>query len=97
MTKIIRRETRKRGFFGWIFLLLFIAFNLIMLAWLVSYWNVLSNSAATTDAEKVGTAIGGTIGSGILLAVWALGDIILGLFVLLTRGRKTIIERTVEA
>ena len=95
MTTIIRKEVRKRGFLGWIFLLLFIAFNLLMLAWLVGYWSMLGGMQPGSDAEEAGRAIGGAIGSGMLLTVWALGDIILGLFVLLSRGRKTIIEETV--
>lgn len=97
MARIIRKETRKRGFFGWLFLLLFIGFNLLMLLWLVSYWSHLGALSPASDAERAGTAIGGTIGSGMLITLWAMGDIILGLFVLLTRGRKTIIEETVEA
>jgi hypothetical protein len=97
MARIIRKETRKRGFFGWLFLLAFIGFNLLMIAWLVQYWSTLSQMTATSDAEKVGAAIGGTLGSGMILTLWALGDVILGIIVLLTRGRKTIIEETVEA
>lgn len=97
MAKIIRKEIRKRGFFGWLFLLTFIGFNLLMAAWLFSYWGSLSQLNAASDAEKAGAVIGGTIGSGMILSVWCFGDIILGLFVLLTRGRKTIIEETVEA
>jgi hypothetical protein len=97
MARIIRKETRKRGFFGWLFLLAFIGFNVLMIAWLVQYWSTLSQMTATSDAEKVGAAIGGTIGSGMILTLWALGDVILGIIVLLTRGRKTIIEETVEA
>ena len=96
MAKIIRKETRKRGFFGWIFLLLFIAFNALMLLWLVAYWSQLSGTTAASEAEQAGRAIGGAIGSGMLLSIWAMGDIILGIFVLLTRGRKTIIEETVQ-
>jgi hypothetical protein len=94
MATIIRRETRKRGFFGWVFLLLFIAFNLLMLAWLIGYWSTLSEMKTGSDAEAAGRAIGGTIGSGMLISLWAFGDIILGIIVLLSRGRKTIIEET---
>ncbi|MDI6837463.1 MAG: hypothetical protein QMD99_17360 [Rhizobiaceae bacterium] len=95
MAKIIRKETRKRGIFGWLFLLLFIGFNLLMIAWLVNYWSILSDVSSASEAEFVGRAIGGTIGSGMLITLWALGDIILGSFVLLTRGRKVIVEETV--
>lgn len=89
---IIRREKRKRGFFGWVFLLTFIAFNLIMVLWIGSYWAMLAERTSSSEAEQVGTAIGGTIGTGMLMALWAIGDIILGIFVLLSRGQKYIIE-----
>ena len=35
MTKIIRQEVRKRGFFGHIFKWMFILFNIVMLVWLI--------------------------------------------------------------
>lgn len=97
MATIIRRETRKRGIFGWIFLILFILFNVMMLVWLFAYWSSLAGTTASSDAEAAGKAIGGAIGSGMLLFFWVAGDIVLGLFVLLTRGRKTIIEETISA
>jgi hypothetical protein len=92
MARIVRREIRKRGFFGWIFLILFVLFNLGMLAWLVAYWNLLAGSNAASDAERAGTIIGGTIGSGLLIFIWVAGAVILGLFAILTRGRKSIVE-----
>lgn len=97
MAKIIRKETRKRGFFGWLFLSIFVLFNLIMLAWLGTYWSMLSDGAALSEAEKAGRALGGTMGTGVLLMFWVLGDIILGAFVLFSRGRKIIVEETIEA
>ncbi|MGX7741541.1 hypothetical protein [Rhodopseudomonas parapalustris] len=92
MGKIVRREIRKRGFFGWVFLILFFAFNAIMLMWLISYWSILAQPDAATEAERLGKTIGGTIGSGALLMMWGLGDVILGMLALLTRGSKTIVE-----
>lgn len=78
----------KRGFFGTLFLWLFILFNILMVAWLISYWNQIGGSLTSgTEAEQAGTAIGGTIGTGMLMVVWALGDIILGLLALLTRAK----------
>ena len=35
-----------------------------------------------------GAAIGGTIGTGMLMGVWIFGDIILGMFVLFTRPKE---------
>lgn len=78
----------KRGFFGTVFLWLFILFNILMLIWLVSYWGQIGEGLTTgTEAEQAGTAIGGTIATGMLLGIWALGDVILGLLALLTRAK----------
>ena len=82
---------RKRGFFGWIFLLVFLGFNALMVAWLVSYWN-LGGSSPT----QAGGVIGTTIGTGMLVFFWMAGAVILGLLALVTRGRKTYIEETVD-
>lgn len=94
MATIVRKEKRKRGFFGWVFLILFLGFNALMVLWLGAYWAALSDMETSSSAEAAGAAIGGTIGSGMLLTLWVFGDIILGIFVLLTRGQKIIIEET---
>lgn len=80
----------KRGFFGKIFKWVFILFNVAMIAWIFSYANVINDhmTTATGDAEKAGTAIGATLGTGMLLTFWVIGDIILGMFVLFTRPKK---------
>lgn len=90
----IRRQIqkRKRGFFGWLFLLLFFGFNLLMMFWLFRYWGQLAGTTATSDAASIGKAIGGTIGSGLILFIWGFGAVILGMFALLTRGSKTVVE-----
>jgi len=95
MATIIRKEVRKRGFFGWVFLLIFLGFNALMLAWLISYWSIPGEGINSADSAKAaGTAIGGTIGTGMLLTVWVFGSIITGLLALVTRGRKTIITES---
>jgi hypothetical protein len=80
----------KRGFFGKIFKWSLILFNLLMIAWLVSYFGAISEQmdTAASEAEQAGAAIGGTIGTGMILTVWVFGDIILGLAALLTRPKK---------
>lgn len=62
---------RKRGFFGWIFLVIFIAWNVLMVGWFVSYL-----------AIREGTGLAGFF----LLIVWAVGSIITGLLAQFTRG-----------
>nr|WP_319498041.1 hypothetical protein [uncultured Cohaesibacter sp.] len=92
MATVVRREIRKRGFFGWVFFLLFIAFNALMLLWLVLGVNAMSDTEAVSAAEQAGKTIGSAIGVGMILFVWVVGAVITGLFALLTRGRKTIVE-----
>lgn len=97
MAQIIRKETRKRSAFGKVVKWMFILFNLLMVFWLVAGMSAASDSIsnAGSSAEQAGGAIGATIGAGLVITVWALGDIILGIFVLLTRGQKIIVEETV--
>lgn len=80
----------KRGFFGKLFKFLFVVFNILMILWLFSYFSSISDLSKTTSssAEQAGTAIGATIGTGMLLFLWGFGDIILGLLVLFTRPRS---------
>ena len=51
---------------------------------------------AHADAAKAGMAIGGTIGTGVIMVFWVMGAFILGLLVLFTRGRKTVIEERID-
>ncbi|WP_296747310.1 hypothetical protein [Mesorhizobium sp.] len=89
---VVQREIRKRGFFGHVFKWLFIIFNILMLLWLVGYWSQISGMIGHgSDAEKAGGAIGAAIGTSMLLFFWVAGDIILGLFTLLTRGKRILI------
>jgi hypothetical protein len=83
-----------RGF--WVFFLLFWAFNLFMAAWVITYWSFLNRPELTDDAARTGVLIGGTIGTGLIVFFWVAGAVILGLFALLTRGRKTIITEDWE-
>jgi len=41
-----------------------------------------------SNAERAGAAIGVGIGTMMILSIWAFGDLVLGLFVLLTRPSK---------
>lgn len=98
MAKVIRKEIRQRSAMGKLIKWLFIGFNILMLIWLIAGFGATGEvmDQAGSSAEQAGAAVGATIGMGLILAVWAIGDIILGIFVLLTRGTKTIIDETVE-
>lgn len=94
--RIARTERRKRGFFGWFFLVVFLLFNGLMAVWLIAYWaRVLPMTSAGSEGGRAGAAIGATIGTGVIISFWTCGAIVLGLFVLFTRGRKVIIEEEI--
>ena len=87
----VQREVSDRTIFGKICKWLFIIFNVLMIIWLVSAIGAVGEmDAPRNSAEEAGTAIGATIGFGMLLFVWAVGDLILGMFVLFTRRKKII-------
>ena len=84
-----RLRKAKRGFFGLIFKWLFIIFNILMLVWIISALvggGEIVNDA-TNEYEEAGAALGTALGMGVIITVWALGDVILGLFVLFTRAK----------
>lgn len=91
MRRVIRREIRKRGFFGWLFLIIFWLFNAFMAACVFTYLGILSGVKTNDQFEHAGAVIGGTIGTTVLVFFWVAGAVILGLFALLTRGQKTIV------
>ncbi len=79
----------KRGFFGKLAKWSLIGFNLLMMVWLLSYLGDVGklSAAQTSEAGKAGAAIGTALGTGMLLGFWVVGDIILGLWAMLTRPR----------
>lgn len=90
---VVRQEVSDRSLFGKIVKWTFVGFNILMALWLFAGMGAASEGMdqAVNDAERAGTAIGATIGMGLVIGLWAMGDIILGILVLLTR-RKKIIE-----
>lgn len=64
-----------------------------MLVWLIAGMSSVGNqyNMAASDAKRAGTAIGASIGMGIIIFFWGGGAIILGIATLLTRGTKYII------
>jgi hypothetical protein len=98
MTTIVRTEVRQRTVLGKIIKWAFILFNLLMLTWMLLACGTVTESmnAADSDAAQAGTAVGGAIASGMLLFVWMAGDVILGLFVLMTRGKRIIVDEAVR-
>jgi hypothetical protein len=81
-----------RGFFGWVFLIVFLAFNLLMLAWMVRYWQFVGSVdfGKPGDPVQAGATIGAALATGVILFVWVCGAVITGLLALLTRGRPVV-------
>lgn len=79
----------KRGAFGQLAKWTFILFNLFMIYAVFSgLVNVGSEyDAGMSEAEQAGFAAGTTVGLGLLLMLWALGDVVLGMLVLFTRPK----------
>jgi len=88
----VQREVSDRSAFGKLVKWAFIIFNVIMLVWVIAGFGVAGESMDNTvnEAERAGAAIGSTIGIGLLIMLWAFGDVILGIIVLLTRRKKLI-------
>jgi hypothetical protein len=96
MAQIVRTEKYVRGTVGKIVKWLFIGFNVLMLIWVISAVAFTGHAVDTAhnEAEQAGAAVGGTIAIWFQLTIWVFGDIILGLGVLFTRGKKVIVEET---
>jgi hypothetical protein len=96
-TKIVRTEKTVRGPFGKLVKWAFILFNIVMLCSVLAFCahvgNVVNESAS--DAETAGAGIGGALGSGFLMMIWLVGDVVLGMFVLFTKGKKIVTEETI--
>lgn len=77
----------KRSLFGKLCLWSFYIWNALMILWIVSGLNEVSNIETSSDVEQAGVAIGAGIGMTIIITIWVVGDIITGLFALLTRPK----------
>src|SRR5579862_3692056 len=93
--RVIREEREQRGCFGWGLLILFWLFNDFMVyAVFGGLFNISRLAPAADQAEQTGRAIGTGIGLWLLASVWVMGDLILGIPVLLTRGHRVMVEET---
>src|SRR5215472_10377476 len=89
--RIIRTERYERELLGWIFTLLFIAFNLFMIAVVGKVlWDLGEEIPHSADG------LGMSLYPLIILLLWAFGSVILGVLSYMIRGRKVIIEERVE-
>ena len=78
---------RRRGALGKLFLVLFWAWQGLMLLWFAGWaLQLAALPQAASGAEQAGRNAGVALGLGFLLAVWALGSAIAGAMALATRG-----------
>lgn len=79
----------KRSVFGKIIKWTFVLFNIFMGWWLVAGMHVATKTMETASrgAAHAGAAIGTGLGAAMIIGLWGFGDIILGLFVILTRPK----------
>jgi len=60
-----------------------------MVAWLFGGMGAATEGMETmSEAERAGTAIGAGIGGFMVIVIWAIGDIILGLFMMMTQPKS---------
>lgn len=93
MAKSGYREIKgKRSLFGYLVLWGFLGFNLLMIAWLYFGLGAVTDGYQEMSAtEQAGTAMGAGIGAMMVFVIWAIGDVILGIPLLLTRPSKTMV------
>ncbi len=98
MTKVVTTHIRKRGIFGKLFKWGFVLFNILMAIWffggLFSVGGQVANESNT--ARQVGGAIGVTLGLSMVVGLWLVGDLILGVLALATRGKMISVEQRTE-
>lgn len=97
-TETLQIEKRQRGPFGWIVAIVFWGFNTIMIYYIFSVFDVGADyySNASDGADQAGFALGTGFAIYILGSIWFTGTIILGIMMVLTRGKKIISTKAVS-
>lgn len=98
MSRVIWIETRECGLLGRFFKRLLVVFNFLMIVWLASRFlqvgGAVSGILSGVGSESI--AIVSTISAGMLVGVWFVGNVVLGVFVLMTRGKKVMITDVLD-
>lgn len=87
-------ERRRRGVFGWFFLLVFWGWNALMV---LTLFNGIAGTSSeyerlATDAARQGYSAGVGMGILLLLVLWAVGSVVTGMLAFFTRGRAEMVE-----
>jgi hypothetical protein len=96
MVTIIRREIRQRGFFAKLIKLLFYLYNFVMAAWLAALMHVASQTTRDIQMAQATNGAAWLAGISTVCAAWAMGEGILTVLLLATRGKKIIIEESAD-
>ena len=93
--QVTQIEKRRRGPFGWFVALLFYGFNAIMVVLMVLTWTGVGTVAEQgyDDVSVAAAGLAGFLSTVALFWFWLFGAIILGIMMLLTRGKKVILTR----
>ncbi len=83
-------KTPKRSLMGKSVIYLLIAFNILMLLWLIFGLNITNESIETleTGVERASALVGKGLSSMIIIFMWLAGDVILVIIALATRPKK---------
>ncbi|EKM3640643.1 zinc ribbon domain-containing protein [Salmonella enterica] len=81
----------QRTIIGKVIKWLFILFNILMILWVIFGLGGAGDiySSAQSSAEQAGAAIGTGLAIGMIATIWVVGDIIIGILVLLTRPKSS--------
>ena len=84
------QKNTPRSFIKRCILWAFIGFNVFMLIWMIVELGGATKqiAEAASTAEKVGISIGTRLGTSIMGSIWVAGDVILGLFLFLSKAKK---------
>lgn len=96
MVTITRREIRQRGFFGKLIEFLFYLYNFVMAAWLVAMMHAASQTTRDIQMAQAANGAAWLAGISTVCVAWAMGEGILTLLLLATRGKKINIEESAD-
>ena len=91
--EVTQIEKRRRGPLGWVVAILFYGFNAVMILLIALTWAGVGSVAEQNydDASVAVAGVAGFLSTVALFWFWLFGAIILGIMMLLTRGKKVIL------
>ena len=90
---VSRIEKRRRGLLGVLVAAVFWLFNLVMAALVVVPWLVVAGDPPEAAAQVAGGFLAASWWTTAALSIWFIGAVILGIMMLVTRGKKIVLTR----